>query len=113
MPELETWEEAEAKLAVAREKHAGLRAKIEAALNREPVPEDVYDHSGQQIDYLLLRATDTTCLIKRPHGMLEGAGIPAFHYYTDWKRRVQILLAPDEDKRIAYLTLFEDAEAID
>ena len=113
MPEqMETWEAREAKLAEARKKHAGLRSKIEAVLNRQ-VSEDVFDHNGQQIDSLLLFATKTSCLIKRPLVMLEGGGIPGFRDYTDWKQRIQIVMAPNRAKRKAYLTLFPDAEAID
>ena len=108
-----TWEEQKAELARAREKHKGLREKIEAALNRPPVAENVFDHAGQEIDYLLLSATKTSCLIKRPMVMMEGGGVPDFHDYTDWKQRVQIVLAPNKAKRKAYLTLFPDAEAID
>lgn len=107
-----TWEEQDAKLERAREQHKGLRAKIEAALNRPPV-ENVFDHQGQQIDFLLLSATKRSCLIKRPLAMMEGGGIPDFHTYTDWKQHIEIVLAPNRAKRKAYLTLFPDAEAID
>ena len=108
-----TWQEQETHQARAREKYKGLRAKIEAALNRPPVPEGVFDHTGQEIDYLLTSATKTSCLIKKPMDMMEGNGIPGFHVYHDWKQRVEIVLAPNKAKRKAYLTLFPDAEAID
>ena len=77
------------------------------------MPEGVFDHTGQEIDYLLTSATKTSCLIKKPMDMMEGNGIPGFHVYHDWKQRVEIVLAPNKAKRKAYLTLFPDAEAID
>ena len=106
--DMPTWEEQKAKLDRAREKHKGLRAKIVAALNRP-----VDDHAGNDIDYLLMEATKTTCLIKKPMVMMEGNGIPGFYVYHDWKQRVEVILAPNKAKRKAYLTLFPDAEAID
>lgn len=94
----------QAKMEAAVTKHAGLRAKILAALNQ--------DADSREIDYLLVGATKATCLIKKPMVMMEGNDIPDFDVYHDWKQRIEIVLAPNKAKRKAYLTLFPDAEAI-
>lgn len=103
-----------ARIAGAVAKHAALRAKLEEVLNRDIPGEDVFDHEGQKLDRLMLDVTDTSCLIvRRPWVMLEGGGIPDFSDYKDWKSRVQILIAPDEARRDAYMLLFPGAEIID
>lgn len=103
----------DAELAARAEKYRDLLNKLKVAVGFEPSEPSVYDHKAFEIDYMAMGMTKTSCLIKRPMQMMEGGGIPGFYSYYDWKKRIEIVVAPNKAKRKAYLLLFPEAEAID
>lgn len=109
------WEKHEAEIDAALVKYSAFRSKLDTALGIVPADVREHDNDSMELNDLMVHVTETSCLIKRVGQQpTECGGLPSdFHDFYRWDDGVQVVIAPNKEKRDAYLFLFPEAEAID